>query len=92
MKKRILRKALILSAIIGAGFLLFAAPAWAQNAAASLNTVGKATGLGNSDIRVIIGRIIQVVLKDEFRMGIVYNIYLFHNLFGNNFIFLFYKI
>jgi hypothetical protein len=75
MKKRILRKALILSAIMGAGFLLFAAPAWAQNAAASLNTVGKATGLGNSDIRVIIGRIIEVALGLVGVVVLVYIIY-----------------
>ncbi len=62
MKKRINISALILGAVLCAVFAFVAVPALAQTLTTDLTQVAQGTGLGNSDIRVIIGRIIQAAL------------------------------
>ena len=62
MKKRIYLTAFVLGALLCAGFVFFAMPALAQGLSLGINQAGQGTGLGSGDIRVIIGRIIQVAL------------------------------
>jgi Type IV secretion system pilin/Bacterial Ig-like domain len=62
MKKRIYLTAFVLGALLCVGFVFFAMPAFAQNLSLGINQAGQGTGLGSGDIRVIIGRIIQVAL------------------------------
>ena len=48
--------------MVGVGIFVMAHPALAQGAVANLTEVADATGLGQEDIRIVIGRIVRIVL------------------------------
>jgi Type IV secretion system pilin/Bacterial Ig-like domain len=75
MKKRIYLTAFILGALVCAGIVFWAAPALAQTLSLGINQAGQGTGLGSGDIRVIIGRIIQVALG---LVGVVLLVYIIY--------------